>query len=220
MKSSNQEGKPERVIDPDTIYQALTDQLEMYCAENRIEDMRTESESGWQAFLQYVSMVLFAREPVPHLFLNTNSILLENDDLLYMVYKWFTINSRKYNKTCNPYNFGILTNIDIETMQSWLGYRDYISDSNIYNTDNAINNSLSSDRGYKLTYKRYEIAKTIYRAYEESLTAALTTGKNPVGTIAILNRRFGWANSEMQIQSKPQMIAAQDLPVLAPPDQQ
>jgi hypothetical protein len=61
-----------------------------------------------------------------------------------------------------------------------------ISQENIYNWGND-NNKLSSS-GFK-------IYKKLTQMREESLSNKLVDGKqNPVGTIAVLNRQFGWAS--------------------------
>ena len=83
-----------------------------------------------------------------------------------------------------------------------------ISQENIYNWGND-NNKLSS-----LGFKIY---KKLTQMREESLSNKLVDGKqNPVGTIAVLNRQFGWASPYVSdVNRQKQSLSASQLPKLS-----
>ena len=69
--------------------------------------------------------------------------------------------------------------------------------------------------GEKVTAPSAQVAKSLKASSEQALVANLITGKsNPVGTIAILNNRFGWDstgtrdNVKIQIELSNEQIAA------------
>ena len=82
-----------------------------------------------------------------------------------------------------------------------------VSQENIYNWANE-NNKLSS-RGFK-------IYKKLTQMREESLSNKLVDGKqNPVGTIAVLNRQFGWASPYVSDSNRQKnSLTAAELPKL------
>ena len=94
-----------------------------------------------------------------------------NYDLVNDILDYYIYICNLYNKEISIIGFSKLTNIDDETINLWG------NDSN------------------KLSSKSFGIYKKLCQMREESLSNKLVDGKqNPVGTIAVLNRQFGWAS--------------------------
>lgn len=144
-----------------------------------IEDYRTAPQSVWNGALRHVYKHVF--KPNKQLLksniniLNNNNIMdstynMYNYDLLmciadYYIYDMCMVN----NKEISIIGFETLTGISQEVIYNW--GRD----------------------GERLSTKGSEILQKLQRMREESLSNRLVDGKqNPVGTIAVLNRQFGW----------------------------
>lgn len=176
--------------------------LRQFQDEQGIEDLRTVPQSVWNGALRYI---------YNHVFKN-NSDLLKSHNI-------YNINNNSIPSNCNMYNYDLLLEIadyyiyDMCMVNnkevSILGFETLtgISQENIYNWGND-NNKLSST-GFK-------IYKKLSQMREESLSNKLVDGKqNPVGTIAVLNRQFGWASPyTSDANRQKQSLTAAELPKL------
>ena len=101
----------------------------------------------------------------------------------------------RYDKEVSVLGFSTLTGISDQTLYNW---RD--------------------GKGSGSSQKGIDIIQKLQHFREESLSNKLVSGKqNPVGTIAVLNRQFGWASpytSDSNRQKQP--LTAAELPKLAP----
>lgn len=171
-------------------------QLNIFCEENGIEDMKKESQAIWNSALYYIYKHVFkggVLKSTVNYNLNSNKIPSN-------------CNSYDYDKcmdVLNIYIYDLCMRYDKEV--SVIGYTTLtgIPDSIIYNWRD----------GNKLSSVASDIYKKLAKYREESLSDKLVTGnKNPVGVIAVLNRQFGWAspytadsNRQKQVQTADQL---------------
>lgn len=171
-------------------------QLNIFCEENGIEDMKKESQAVWNSALYYIYKHVFkggVLKSTVNYNLNSNKIPSN-------------CNSYDYDKcmdVLNIYIYDLCMRYDKEV--SIIGYTTLtgIPDSIIYNWRD----------GNKLSSVASDIYKKLAKYREESLSDKLVTGnKNPVGVIAVLNRQFGWAspytadsNRQKQVQTADQL---------------
>lgn len=171
-------------------------QLNIFCEENGIEDMKKESQAVWNSALYFIYKNVFK-----------GGVLKSTVN--------YNLNSNKIPSNCNSYDYGKcmdILNIYIYDLcmrydkeVSVIGYTTLtgIPDSIIYNWRD----------GNKLSSVASDIYKKLAKYREESLSDKLVTGnKNPVGVIAVLNRQFGWAspytadsNRQKQVQTADQL---------------
>lgn len=171
-------------------------QLNIFCEENGIEDMKKESQAVWNSALYFIYKNVFkggVLKSTVNYNLNSNKIPSN-------------CNSYDYDKcmdVLNIYIYDLCMRYDKEV--SVIGYTTLtgIPDSIIYNWRD----------GNKLSLVASDIYKKLAKYREESLSDKLVTGnKNPVGVIAVLNRQFGWAspytadsNRQKQVQTADQL---------------
>ena len=192
----------EKVQDQEQTIEVFENDIQMYltmfCEENGIEDMKKESQSVWNSALYYI---------YKHVFKNGS---LKNKDNIY-------IDNNIMSSTYNMYNYDMcmdVLNIYVYDMcmkydkeVSILGFSSLtgIPDSTIYDWGKNTLSPIAS-----------EILEKLRKYQEESLSNKLVTGaKNPVGVIAILNRRYGWASpytSDSRQQAR--ALSANELPQL------
>jgi hypothetical protein len=182
-------GKVERVEHTENTIEVFENDIDLYLHqfqdEQEIEDLRTVPQSVWNGALMYVNR---------HVFKNNNHLLKSKDNIYntnitnnnipmytnYNMYNYNIINQLLdyyiylcsiNNKEISIMGFSKLTGIDTDTINSW------------GNNENKLSSSCSV------------IYKKLSQMREESLSNKLVDGKqNPVGTIAVLNRQFGWAS--------------------------
>ena len=178
-------GTVERVEHAESTIEVFENDIDLYLHqfqdEQEIEDFKQVGQSVWNGALRYI---------YNHVFKNKSNLLKSHNI--------YNINNNNIPSNCNMYNYDLLLEIvdyyiyDMCMVNnkevSILGFETLtgIPQENIYNWGND-NNKLSST-GFK-------IYKKLTQMREESLSNKLVDGKqNPVGTIAVLNRQFGWAS--------------------------
>lgn len=176
--------------------------LSQFCKDQKIDDIRQESQSVWNAALMYIKRHAFNDSDC------LKSKEMHNIDGFmggysnYNAYDYKLINRicdyyiymcMMYDKEVSAIGFSLLTGIDRYTIATW---RD----------EGTKSSPLSSDIGKKISDFR-----------EESLSAKLATAKrNPVGILAILNRHYGWnlPGVSREQQNRKQALTASELPQL------
>lgn len=172
----------ERVQETENTIEVFENDMQMYlhlfCKENKIEDMKRESQSVWNSCLRYIYTHVF--KPNPKILKQSNNININNNipsncnmynyKLLLDILDYYIYNMcLKYDKEVSILGFSSLTGINQDTIHDW----------------GKDNNKLSSS-GCEI-YKKLNVFR------EESLSNKLATGnKNPVGILAILNRHYQW----------------------------
>ena len=176
--------------------------LSQFCKDQKIEDIRQESQSVWNAALMYIKRHAFndsdcLKSKEMHNidgFMGGYSNYNAYDyELVSHVCDYYIYMCMMYDKEVSAIGFSLLTGIDRYTIATW---RD----------EGTKSSTLSSDIGKKISDFR-----------EESLSAKLATAKrNPVGILAILNRHYGWnlPGVSREQQNQKQALTASDLPQL------
>lgn len=173
----------QKVVDAGETIELFENDIDLYLHqfqdEQGIEDLRTVPQSVWNAALIYIQRRAFSNRDLlkqgSNIY-NTNSIMdstynMYNYDIIYNILEYYVYLCNQYNKEVSIMGFSKLTKIDTDTINSW------------GNNEN------------KLSSKSSVIYKKLAQEREESLSNRLVDGKqNPVGTIAVLNRQFGWAS--------------------------
>ena len=162
--------------------------LQMFKEQQNIDDLRTIPQSVWNAALIFIRMHVFPdsnilkrSEPLENYhsndyggkYSNLNSSTCGAYDIkkVNAVCDYYIYICMMYDKEISIVGFNLLTGISIECIYSW------------------------GNNSRKLSTSGVEIFKKLKQYREESLSNKLVTGRqNPVGTIAVLNRQFGWAS--------------------------
>lgn len=195
-----QDQNNEQIIEIEVYENDIVLYLSEFCKEQKIEDMRKESQSVWNAALMYIKRHVFNDNSVlksSNNIINNNSIMDSN----YNAYNYDIVNSvcdcyiylcMLYDKEVSAIGFSILTGIDRYTIATW------------------------RDEGTKLSSKSSDIGKKISDFREESLSNKLATAnKNPVGVLAILNRHYAWNMPGVSRENaSKQTLTAAELPKL------
>lgn len=165
--------------DPGIFLKSIPELLDTFCDENDISDLSKETQSRWTAALRYVYNHLFKNIDLKRKVNYTESGCRVQST--FNAYDYDKVNTvcdyyiydmcLKYNKEVSYIGFEALTGISDKVLFDWL------------------------NGNVKLSPVSCEIAQKLHRFREESLSNKLADGKqNPVGVIAILNRRYGWAS--------------------------
>ena len=175
--------------------------LSQFCRNQKIEDIRQESQSVWNAALMYIKRHAFNNPDclkskemhnIDGVFGGYSNYNAYDYKLINRICDYYIYMCMMYDKEVSAIGFSLLTGIDRYTIATW---RD----------EGTKSSPLSSDIGKKISDFR-----------EESLSAKLATAKrNPVGILAILNRHYGWnLPGVSKEQGGKQALTAADLPKL------
>lgn len=176
--------------------------LHLFCEENNIDNIKTESQMVWNSCLRYIYNHVFKHNrdalkshtntPIPNHVGSTNYNAYNYEIVLQLVDYYVYDMCLKYNKEVSILGFSALSGIDPDTIQTW------------------------GSEGRKLSRTSYLVYKKLCAMREESLSNKLADGKqNPVGVIAILNRQFGWASPYTSDSNRQkQALDASQLPQL------
>ena len=172
----------EKVIDePVTIeyYENEIDAfLDIFKEQQGIEDLRTCSQSVWNAALMFVQRHVYNKSMLKE----QNNIYTDNTlmnancnsynyDLLNSIVDYYIYITALYDKECSIYGFSKLVNIAYQLIQEW-GHN--------YNNSN------------RLSSKSCDIYKKLTDAREQSLIAKLVSMKHPTAMAIILNKDYGY----------------------------
>lgn len=174
--------------------------LEQFMIDNNIEDLRSASQSVWNACLMYICRYVFKGTT------KLKSRQLNKQEgfaglSTHNAYDYESINRlcdyyiylcTLYDKEISIIGFSNLTGINPDTFYDW------------------------GNGSVKLSTVSCEIYKKLVRFREESLSNKLATGnKNPVGILAILNRHYQWNLPGVSRENNQrQSLTAADLPRL------
>ena len=175
--------------------------LKMFCEEQKIKDIKKESQAVWNSALRYIYR---------HVFKDTDRLKSHTN---------ISVNSNTIPSTFNAYDYKkVLDVLDIYIFDMCMRYDKEVSIIG-FSTLTGIDQSVIYDWGNnsnKLSETSSEIYKKLNQFREESLSDKLATGnKNPVGILAILNRHYQWnLPGVSKEQSSRQALTADKLPDL------
>lgn len=176
--------------------------LQDFADRDGIEDYKQVGQSIWNSALRHVYTNVF----------KPNKSILKS-------HKNVNIPGNNIPSNCNAYNYELLNDIvDYYIYSMCMRYNKEVSIlgfSTLTGIDNETINIWGNDNG-KLSSSAFGIYKKLSTMREESLSNKLIDGKqNPVGTIAVLNRQFGWASPYCSDSNKNrQSLTAAELPKL------
>lgn len=201
-KVQDQEQTPEVFENDIALY------LQMFCEEQRIEDMRTASQSVWNAALMYIKRHVF----------NVPGILKMSKPLEGYI-------NNNYNNQYSNVNLSNCNAYDIDKVNGICDYYIYIC--NMYDKGVTISGfskltGISETVIYEWGREERELStsgsliyKKLSTEYENSLESKLWSNKNPVAHMAIANKRFGWnLPGVSKEQTSKRALSAADLPKL------
>lgn len=175
--------------------------LAMFCEEQGIEDVKTESQSVWNGALRYIRKHVFG---CPDILKSKDNINIYNNNIPsnFNAYNYEVVNCVCdiyidlcfiYDKEVSIIGFSNLTGIDTETIYDW-----------------------GREDSRKLSSVGSDVYKKLNRFREESLSNKLVTGRqNPVGVLGVLNRHYAWNMPGVrENKSKGSVLAADELPNL------
>ena len=175
--------------------------LKMFCEEQKIKDIKRESQAVWNSALRYIYR---------HVFKDTDRLKSHTN---------ISVNNNTIPSTFNAYDYKkVLDVLDIYIFDMCMRYDKEVSIIG-FSTLTGIDQSVIYDWGNnsnKLSQTSSEIYKKLNQFREESLSDKLATGnKNPVGILAILNRHYQWnLPGVSKEQSSRQALTADKLPNL------
>lgn len=176
--------------------------LQIFCENQKppIEDLTKASQSVWNAALMYVHRHVFknreyfrSKEKINDICITSSTFNLYNYNLVNDICDYYIYLCMTYEKEISILGFSNLTGIPDSTIYDW-GYNQR-----------------------ELSRTGSEIYKKLQKYNEESLENKLASGKvHPVGVIAILNRRHGWASpyTADSNRQRSQALTADQLPQL------
>ena len=152
--------------------------LKMFCEEQKIKDIKRESQAVWNSALRYIYR---------HVFKDTDRLKSHTN---------ISVNNNTIPSTFNAYDYKkVLDVLDIYIFDMCMRYDKEVSIIG-FSTLTGIDQSVIYDWGNnsnELSETSSEIYKKLNQFREESLSDKLATGnKNPVGILAILNRHYQW----------------------------
>ena len=175
--------------------------LKMFCEEQKIKDIKKESQAVWNSALRYIYR---------HVFKDTDRLKSHTN---------ISVNNNTIPSTFNAYDYKkVLDVLDIYIFDMCMRYDKEVSIIG-FSTLTGIDQSVIYDWGNnsnKLSETSSKIYKKLNQFREESLSDKLATGnKNPVGILAILNRHYQWnLPGVSKEQSSRQALTVDKLPDL------
>ena len=175
--------------------------LQLFCEENNIEDLRSMSQAVWNSALYYIYKRVFKgtnKLRSNKRYANeTNTILTNYNaydyELLFEILEYYIHDMcLKYDKEVSIVGFSILTGIDRAVIYEW------------------------GQNNKKLSTRSFDIFKTLHDMREESLSDKLVSQRgNPVGLLGVLNRHYGWNMGQPRDAGASQRaLSAAELPQL------
>lgn len=181
----------ERVVDQQPTQEIFENDIELYldefCNERKIEDMTKQSQSIWNAALMYINKHAFTKQTFKE------QKPLEGYHSNDYQGKFSNLNK----STCNRYNVEMLDELCDYYIYLCMSYSKEVSITGFSYLTGVSTTIISQwgDEVRKLSTSASSIYKKLVNANEESLSNMLiSSGKSPVGPIAALNHRHGWAS--------------------------
>lgn len=181
----------EKIEDFEDTQEVFENDIDLYfnefCEKEKIENMAEAPQSIFYAALIYI---------YNHVFKNTNKLKLKGKLQGYNNNNYNNQYSNINNSNCNSYNYEYLNYIADYYIYLCYKYNKICTISG-YCKLTGINETVAYDwanekRASRLSTSAYDLWEKLSKDYESSGEARLWSGKNPVGQLAVMNRRFGW----------------------------
>lgn len=181
-----------------------------FCTNENIEDMASAPQSLFYAALIYV---------YNNTFKGTNRLKLKGKLQGYNNNNYNNQYSNINNSNCNSYNYEYLNYIADYYIYMCYKYNKICTISGYCKltgiSETVIYDWANEKRASKLSTSAHDLWEKLSKDYESSGEARLWSGKNPVGQLAVMNRRFGWNLPGVSRESATKVIkTASDLPQL------
>lgn len=162
--------------------------FQMFCEENNIDDMKQEPQSTFYAALMYIHR---------HCFKNTDRLRLKGAFPGYNNNNYNNQYSNLNNSNCNAYNYIYLNYIADYYIYLCYKYNKICTISGYSKLTGIRENVISGwgnvgQQANRLSTSTMDLYQKLFGEYETSGESRLWSGKNPVGQLAVMNRRFGW----------------------------
>ena len=184
--------KMKKIIDTPETPEIFENDIDFYfnefCKIENIEDMKKEPQPTFYAALMYVCK---------HCFKGTDRLRLKNAFPNYHNNNYNNQYSNLNNSNCNAYNYIYLDSIADYYIYICNKYNKICTISG-YSKLTGISESVISSWGNKrlqadrLSTSAICLYEKLIGEYESSGESRLWSNKNPVGQLAVMNRRFGW----------------------------
>lgn len=166
--------------------------IKEFCEKHGLDSANDVTQSQWNAIL-----------------INANRAIFKNK---------VDLKERNYDRTCgilsnhNKYNYKLLLDIlDNLYIKYCLEYSKEVSIMGFSFLTGCNDTTIQGWANNEPSSLSFEIYKKLRHYQEESLSNKLVSGKqNPVGTIAVLNHRFGWAENNNAPKVKQDIVVIAD----------
>lgn len=205
--------KVQETADSEEIFENEIDMyFKRFCTNENIKDMVSAPQSLFYAALIYV---------YNNTFKGTNRLKLKGKLQGYNNNNYNNQYSNINNSNCNSYNYEYLNYIADYYIYMCYKYNKICTISGYCKLtgirEDVIYNWGSESRTPQLSTSAHNLYQKLSKDYESSGEARLWSGKNPVGQLAVMNRRFGWNLPGVSRESTTKTIkTAADLPQLGP----
>lgn len=178
-----------------------------FCKKEKIENMAEAPQSIFYAALIYVHR---------HIFKDTNRLKLKGKLQGYNNNNYNNQYSNINNSNCNSYNYEYLNYIADYYIYMCYKYNKICTISGFCKltgiNEITVYDWANEKRTPKLSTSAHDLWEKLSKDYESSGEARLWSGKNPVGHLAALNRRFGWNLPGVSREtSQRQTLTAEDI---------
>ena len=195
-------------ITEDTNFSVFESEIDFYfkffCTRHGIDDMTTAPQNKFYAALMFCYAKIFKdnkdrlKDKTPYNNYKNNIPELNNYSdcnrynyiLLNALADYYLFLCTIYDKDPSIWGFSMLTGINIDTLYSW-----------------------GAEDG-KLNPARHLVYEKLYKGRESALVAKLTSNKNPVATIAVLNKHYGYNMAGVPAGGNSKQLTADQLPKL------
>lgn len=159
----------------------LEQPIQDFCDKYNIPDLSKDSQNRWNALLMYLYQAVFKNRKYTYQNPKTRIYIIDICNIYCDLYIYLC---NTYNKIINIYGYTMLLGID---------------DNTIYDWKNKNNCTYNEQAVGAVSCKPADIYKKLVISNEQSLSDALSSGRAPVGIIAILNKKHGWSDNRQTI---------------------
>lgn len=201
--------------------------LETFCIEYEIENIKTETQNIFSAFWSFCGSLVF---PCDFFVIGCqNNIKIYDLFLLDSVCDLYIFFCKLYNKICSISDFCELVRIDYNIIIEWNHngkidtlFTQEVEDlkklyiMSIYSIDNynVYINKMRTAKGEIITTLQTRIFYKLHSKREELIKNQLTSNKNPVALLSVVNKEYLWNVEQVKEEYKQKALLLSELPKL------